>query len=110
MIYALLDESGVMKEVHLKAALEVWRYCEDSARYIFGDALGDDTADAIMHELRREELTRTQIYRDVFSKNKSSFEITRALDVLERERLVRSREEGKGRQKTEVWSATTEND
>jgi hypothetical protein len=27
MIYALLDKSKVIKDVHLKAALEVWRYC-----------------------------------------------------------------------------------
>ena len=110
MIYALLDETLVMKEVHLRAALEVWRYCEDSARYIFGDALGDDTADTIRHELKRGDLTRTQIYRDVFSKNKSSLEITRALDVLQREGLVQSREKGEGRQKTEIWSAVIQND
>jgi hypothetical protein len=103
MIYALLDESGVMKEVHLKAALEVWRYCEDSARYIFGDALGDDTADTIMHALKRRPLSRTDIYSDVFLKNKLATEITRALEVLEREGLAQCKEVMTGGRTKEVW-------
>jgi hypothetical protein len=51
-IYALLDCSAVVGAEHLLAALAVWRYCEDSARFIFGDALGDATADEIMRQLR----------------------------------------------------------
>lgn len=49
------------------AALAVWDYCEASARYIFGDALGYPDADRILAELRAtpEGLTRTEI-RDSF--------------------------------------------
>ena len=38
-LYALLDQCRSVGPEHMEAALEVWRYCEDSARYIFGDQL-----------------------------------------------------------------------
>ena len=106
MIYALLDGTKVIKDVHLKAALEVWRYCEDFVRYIFGANLGDDTADTILLALRRSGvgLTRTEISK-VCSHNKSGSEITRALSVLEREGLAGC-EKTTGRHSKEIWHAT----
>lgn len=38
-IYALLEHSEEVKQVHLEAALALWQYCEDSARYIFAEGL-----------------------------------------------------------------------
>lgn len=52
LLYAALDLSPVVRVQHLDAALAVWRYCEDSARYIFGDTLGDPVADTILTALR----------------------------------------------------------
>ena len=46
-IYATLDTSEQIAMPHLEAALAVWRYSLDSARWIFGDTLGDPTADEI---------------------------------------------------------------
>lgn len=40
-LYALLDSSDLIRMPHLKAAREVWSYCEDSVRYIFGNNLGN---------------------------------------------------------------------
>ena len=51
MIYAVLDQSPVFKVEHMNAALEVWRYCEDSARYIFGDVVGDKLLTQILNLL-----------------------------------------------------------
>jgi hypothetical protein len=51
-LYAVLDRSPAIRAEHLTAALEVWRYCEDSVRFIFGDSLGDATADEILGLLR----------------------------------------------------------
>jgi hypothetical protein len=50
--YALLDGSPVIEVAHLRAALAVWRYCEASARYLFGGLLGDDVADRLLVRLR----------------------------------------------------------
>jgi hypothetical protein len=107
MIYALLDRSEQVETPHLKAALEVWRYCEDSVKYVFGMAIGDDTADTILRELQRfpEGLTRTELIVDVFSKNKSSSDIIRALSILEREGLAKRETKKTDRRPAEVWRA-----
>jgi hypothetical protein len=108
-IYALLDCSAIVRAEHLLAALEVWRYCEDSARFIFGDALGDGTADEILRELRHrpEGLTRTEI-REHFNRNKSSAVIGVALNVLIEyglARVERVREDHAQKRPTERWFA-----
>ena len=90
MLYALLDRACDIGLVHLKAALELWRYCEESADAIFGTATGDPTADDIAEALRNAPagLTRTEI-RDLFSRHQSTNEIGRALSVLLRAGHVR---------------------
>ena len=51
-LYAVLDLSLEIEIEHLEASLDLWRFCEASARHIFGDKLGDPIADAILSELR----------------------------------------------------------
>jgi hypothetical protein len=84
LLYAVLDRSRDICTHHLEAAHAVWRYCFDSAKYVFGDASGDATADEILRALRArpDGMTRTEI-RDFFQRNKRSDEISRALSVLE---------------------------
>jgi DNA-binding transcriptional ArsR family regulator len=111
MIYALLDQSPIIKAAHLKAALAVWRYCEDSARFVFGDALGDETADEILRQLRSrpDGMTRTEI-RDLFQRNRSAAEIGRALGVLQEHGLARMTldyEQEDNIRQTERWRAIT---
>lgn len=86
MIYALLDRSPVVRKEHLFAAMEVWRYCDDSARTIYGDATGNATVDTIYKTLisaGASGVTRSQV-RDLFNRNKTSQELTSALALLER--------------------------
>ena len=52
LLYALLSCSKAIKTIHLRAALSLWRYCEKSARYIFGGTLGDKIADRILMALK----------------------------------------------------------
>ena len=55
-IYAVLDGSdGVIRPVHLKAALAMWQYYEDSARFIFGDSIGDPVADTILQAQQQRQ-------------------------------------------------------
>jgi predicted DsbA family dithiol-disulfide isomerase len=90
---------------HLRAALEVWRYCAESAAYIFGKRSGDPIADEILVELRkRGSLDRTAI-RDLFSKHQNVARINEALNVLQslgRVRVEQVPTEGRPR---EVWHA-----
>ena len=105
-IYALLDCSSVVRAEHLMAALEVWRYCEDSARFVFGDALGDATGDEILRGLRdrAEGMTRNEI-REYFSRNKPAAEIGRALSALQEYGRTRVVREETGGRPTERWFA-----
>lgn len=48
LLYALLDESPNREDRHLRAALAVWRYCEESARILF-------TTDAELREESKHE-------------------------------------------------------
>jgi hypothetical protein len=48
MIYALMDQSSDIREEHLKAALAVSDYSEQSVKMIFGDATGDANVDLII--------------------------------------------------------------
>ena len=73
----------MIRRAHLEAALEVWRYCEESAIYIFGARSGNVVADAIVAELRKREapMSRTEI-SELFRHHKSAAEIDGALQLL----------------------------
>ena len=105
LIYALLDLSERIGLEHLEAALAVWRYSAASAHWIFGDALGDPTADELWSAAKERPagLTRTEV-SDLFSRNKKRREIERALGVLEDAGRLRraTRQPDRGRS-TEVW-------
>ncbi len=105
LIYALLDCSPSIRITHLEAGLAVWRYSTNSARWIFGDSLGDPTADEIWASAKERPagLTRTEV-SDMFSRNKKRREIERALIVLEDAGRLRreTRQPERGRT-AEVW-------
>jgi DNA-binding transcriptional ArsR family regulator len=107
-LYALLDRSGVVRAEHLLAGIALWEYCHASAKFIFGDALGDPTADAILRGLRDAQvgLDRTSI-SSLFSRHAAASEISRALSVLQEHGLAevsRGSQDAAGRP-CEVWSA-----
>jgi hypothetical protein len=84
LLYALLDGSSMIGREHLEAALALWAYCNDSARYIFGDLLGNTVADEILRALRAagtNGMTRREM-RDLFQRNRTADEIGKALGLL----------------------------
>jgi hypothetical protein len=105
-LYALLDESSIVGRSHLSAALALWRYCEDSARFIFGDSLGDPVADEILRALRSAPngLTRTEL-SNLFGRNRSAPEIGRALATLSEQGLVNSQKVETGGRSAQRWFA-----
>ena len=108
VIYGVLDQSRVVRAEHLRGGLAVWRYCEDSARFIFGDALGDPAADTLLDALRAnpDGLTREQISVVVFGRHKPSGEISRALGWLLDQNLVTVERRDTGGRPAEAWRAT----
>jgi hypothetical protein len=106
-LYALLDRSNVVRVPHLAAALEVWQYCEHSCRFIFGDSLGDVTADTIRAALRRNPagLTRTEI-SSLFDRHKSADQVSRALELLRSQEMAELRSQPTKGRPAERWFAT----
>jgi hypothetical protein len=106
-IYALLDRSEIVRREHLLAALALWDFCDASARYIFGEALGNPVADEILDALTSspEGMTRTEI-RNLFSRNKRAKEVGGALTLLLDQNLAEFKKEPTGGRPTERWFAT----
>lgn len=105
-VFALLDCKDEIDREHLEAALAVWQYAEDSARYIFGGRLSDKNAETILDALRESSngLNRTEI-RNLFDRHLSKQKIDAALQSLLENGLAKCRrEETKGRAK-EIWKA-----
>jgi hypothetical protein len=106
--YALLDGSAVVHAEHLLAALALWKYCEDSARFVFGDAMGDPDAEKLLAALRDAEggLSRSEISITVFGKNKRKADICRLLgDLLSLGLIHRRTGPSTGGRPAERWFA-----
>jgi hypothetical protein len=103
-LYAALDGTEVIRPSHLAAALAVWDYCEASARYIFGNNLGDSVADKIYLAAKSKNgrLTRTEM-RDLFDRNLSSNRIDLSLRQLADAGLMNQSTETSGGRPVEVW-------
>jgi molybdenum cofactor biosynthesis enzyme MoaA len=109
MLYALLDHSSYIRRVHLEAALSLWRYSEDSVRYLFGERTGDQLADDVLAALREASgagLTRTEINSALHGHRKRT-EIDRALFVLAESGLALSREEQTPGRSVQRWFAVS---
>jgi hypothetical protein len=107
MVYALLDSSATIEPAHLLAARAVWDYCAASAGYVFGDALGDPTADAILSAIRAapEGLTRAEIYNRL-GRHTRRERIAHALAELDGLGLATAKQEPTEGRSREVWQAT----
>ena len=106
-LYAILDLSELIKLDHILAGLSVWNYCEQSARYIFGESLGDPLADEIKNILDGEQdgMSRTEL-SNYFKRHKKSEQLERALTMLVAQGMVfKETEETTGRSVTRYFSA-----
>jgi hypothetical protein len=108
LIYAILDGSPEIDVQHLRAALAVWGYAEDSAAFIFGQSLGDPIADDILRALRQagaDGMSRTAI-RDLFGRNRSADQIGTALAALATQGQAKGEMRTSGGRPAEVWVPT----
>jgi hypothetical protein len=107
LVYALIDGAMAIQRPHLEAALALWQYSEDSAAYIFGDAIGDPVADTILRALRASgAMTQTQL-SDLCGRNHNASRLQQAftlLQTLDKVRTWRGESERGGRAPT-WWEA-----
>ena len=105
LITAIINGCRQIRREHLEAAYEIWRYCDHSARYIFGDRLNDPTAAEIMNALRAVApggLSRTQIHR-IWKSHKDKAEIDRALLWISHSGIARCEKTETGGRPIETW-------
>jgi hypothetical protein len=107
-IYALLDRAGEIRRPHLEASLALWKYCEDSAAFVFGDGPANQVASRILQALRRtpDGLTRDEL-RDLFQRHRSAGEISTALRLLDESGQAHCLREETGGRSAERWFAAS---
>jgi len=103
-IYAVMDKSVVIRKEHLFAALALWDYSEQSARYIFGDSIGDWIADRIYNAMKDSVngLSRTEINK-LFKGNIEGQRIDTALLSLDGYGLIQMLKKGTSGRSVEQW-------
>lgn len=105
VLYAALDRSEEITVEHLQAALAVWRYCEDSARLIFGDKTGHKLADRLrdlLHRAGAAGLSLTEI-QNLTGRNHSSEDLDAALSHLSRAGLAQMEKRSTGGRPESRW-------
>jgi hypothetical protein len=110
-LYALLDNSVLVEPVHHYAAMALWDYCEQSARWIFGTRMGDKNADRILFALQQAGsvgMTKTEISEQVFNRNLSSDALGDALMLLHQSGVASFTKEVTGGAPCERWQAGSE--
>jgi hypothetical protein len=98
-IYALLNQSEVVRSEHLRAALALWDYSEESAFAIFGELTGDPAVDKVKQALEtRQALTMTEL-SNLFARNVTKSELDRIVSVVLKEKFatIETEKDGRGR-------------
>ena len=100
LVYALLDGQERIDVPHLKAALAMWGYAQDSALYIFGDRSVDPLEEKLLEILKQGPLSATDLSA-AFSRNIPKERLQPLLQQLEAQQRISIRKErsGKGRPK-----------
>ena len=83
-VYALLDLSDQIQPDHLRAAIALWDYNENSIKYIFQNKIGDQLAEKILQilESNNRGISRSDI-SNLLGRNYTSNQINGALGILE---------------------------
>jgi hypothetical protein len=108
LTYSLLLGERESSVTSLKAALALWRYCEHTARWIFGTPFNHPDADRIYEALRRHPngMTRTEINGSVFSNHATKERLDDALGILQKAGAVYSERQKTGGADREVFKLT----
>jgi hypothetical protein len=103
LIYALADRSTLIRAEHLRAALALWEYAEQSVRDIFGTLTGDPVADRIEAALQDRDYTRDEL-RELFDRHVPAGRLDTALSLLAADGRVTVRRESTTGRPRDVWT------
>jgi DNA replicative helicase MCM subunit Mcm2 (Cdc46/Mcm family) len=107
MVLALVDGSPVIRHEDMIRALDVWRYAEESAFFIFGDREPDQRANKIIDFLRSGSRSQTEIINGLFKKNGEG--IASVLEHLQAVGKIRSNKEKTGGRNITFWELCWQN-
>jgi hypothetical protein len=80
LTYALLDEKTIVDEPHMAAALAMWKYSLDSARWLFHAAIPDlARLRAFIDQAGDDGRSKEEIRSDLFGRNRTKDEIDQLL-------------------------------
>ncbi len=85
LAFAALAGSREVRPQHVAAAADVWRYCEETAAFVFGRSSGNPRADKVLTVLQLADggaLARSDVRRHVFSNNIDAPGLDAIRDVL----------------------------
>ena len=105
VVYALLDGTRSIDLEHLRAALAVWRYAEDSAAHVFGGKTGNPLADKLLARIDAADadgITRGDL-RAGESHKTTTPDFDTALAYLERRGLATCEREATAGRPRERW-------
>jgi Protein of unknown function (DUF3987) len=105
LAYAVLDGAVAISRDHLISAFEVWRYVEDSVRYMFDAGTGNKLSDTLLTLLREhpDGLTRTEL-RNLTKRHFSQEKMQEALTLLQEYELANGGQvKGPDGRPAEVW-------
>jgi hypothetical protein len=82
-LYALFAQRPAVAVSDIEAALAVWQYSKSSVEILFGNRSGNPIIDRIRHEmLPRQEMTISEIRRDIFHNHVSAAGLVEALGEM----------------------------
>ncbi len=96
LLYTILDLKYWIGVDHLEAALSAWDYCERSARFIWGDELGDPDSEKVLKALTQAGtagLSAWTVRHQVLGGHRDKAQIQKIMTKLSRAGLIHSREE-----------------
>lgn len=110
-LYALLDCSAEIEPAHLRAALAIWSYAEDSVKYIFQDTARDPLANKVLKILSSRPcgIGRREISNEL-GRHYSSDRISEALDTLKASGFANNKKVDTGGRPSEQWFLIQNND
>jgi hypothetical protein len=104
-LYCLLDSKHDVDEKHLFAAMALWKYAAESAKFIFGDSIGDPISDSILTALQNGPMSDTGISA-LFGRNVPADRLSHSkATLLAQRKIFKTVETTDGRSKVE-WRAT----
>lgn len=107
-LLAVTDCSPFITSAHLKAALAIWDYCAASAKFIFGNTLGNPIAEKVQAELKLAGelgVSLSGIY-DRFNGHIGKDELHAALKDLHSQGLARFEKIKTSGRPGQIWFAT----